>query len=237
MVYQTQSLDAAGVSSVGATPRRDHRYMSQPSAQQNLDKTVPHWAVVGLALINLGVVAIGLRAAWTVAGLRAIDAGEYSAQVQTLAAAVNLLIASVLAWITGYYAFLTRSLVGEAAMERLERADVRRSAQAELIGGYITSSVVGAGNVSITVHIANTSQLPVRALEAYVVDGVTDIELARYRRRSVLPPGLTQDDLQIAQGHPPLRLVLEYDDDAGRRWRKYGRSVPLECIADPYREP
>jgi hypothetical protein len=81
-------------------------------------------------VLNATVIVIAIALAWHVASRQTTSAGDLAAEAQTLFSAVNLLVASVLAWITGFYAVKASAL----ARDTTRLADeTRRAVEAELM--------------------------------------------------------------------------------------------------------
>lgn len=62
-------------------------------------------------VVNLGFIAWVFGAAWHAAQMKASSAGDVAQEGQLVVAASGLILSSVLAWVTGLYAYLTRGIL------------------------------------------------------------------------------------------------------------------------------
>lgn len=190
--------------------------------------------VLAALFVNLVVVVVLVRLSWQAASQRVANSGEYSAQAQALMSAAALGITSALAWVTGYYAYLTRGLLNESRIEREERVDARRRSQAEAFGGFVRLGALQNENGQMyVVELHNASALPIRHVQPRLFDRATGGHVADCPTIPVALPGVTESSIELERG-TEAELRLSFDDDNGRRWLKYGPDVPLALIDDPY---
>ena len=115
--------------------------------------------------------------------------------------------------------------------ETKRQADLDRSSQARMVGGWIDSGSDLMGSPKMTMTLQNSSPLAVRRVCGYLLIADGSDCVGRFVPLPVVKPGETKTAITAATFPPVLRLILAFDDDAGARWRKYG-NVPLEQI-DP----
>ena len=139
----------------------------------------------------------------------------------------------------------------KADIQRLDeqRHEDQISQQARLIGGYlewVSLPSVRNGLISRTlgIHVINASQLPVRNVQGILTAlGTFDPTLARSETVLVLVPGGRQIDVEMLGGPADYQLQLQFDDDAGIQWTKYGSNGltfvkrPAEPIRKRYFSP
>ncbi len=145
-----------------------------------------NWVQIGLtslAIVNVLFIVVAFRTSWVSVERGVTSTSDYdNARLQTMLTPANLVFTSVLAWLTGFYAWLTRKLVTEAQLESHERSDERRRHQAELIGAYIGRSSGGSGKDVVILHVVNASPLPVRAVRGWLVDAITDDVIEQFNK-------------------------------------------------------
>lgn len=188
-----------------------------------------------VAVLNVVLVVIAFRVAWSAANRRVAGVSELNDQLQGLLGATSLLTTSVLGWITWYYAVTTRGLLAEAQSDRAGREFQQLAEQAGMLGGHVDRSRVGSGDDLFTATLHNVSKLPVRAVRAWLDARDGSGRIADFQEVPVMPPGrhpLTAR-LPAQTGHVILRF--EFDDDNGRTWMKYGVDAPLLLVRDPYK--
>jgi len=148
---------------------------------------------------------------------------------------VTAALTAVLVIVTAIYVKITAGLLSEARTERQARVERELSEQARLVGGYIALTAVGhpPGHAMLHVHLVNSSPLPVRGVHASV-HYIERPGVAANFLTSVLNPGEFEDKQTIPEPTSPMRLILDFDDDSGQRWRKYESDTePLKRLAQP----
>lgn len=106
-------------------------------------------------------------------------------------------------------------------VEQRNRIDDERERQARQVGGYITKTPDGSPDITMTV--TNSSPLAVRDVRGYVFDGKKPHATPwEFPDIPVLRSGEEQQVRLPMSSFAEWKLELEFDDDAGVRWRKYG---------------
>lgn len=115
--------------------------MEHPASSQSFGAT-PHWrarVLMVCASAAIIVCAVLVAVTWRVAGQRARSTDELTAQASLLVSLAGLIVSTILAGTTIYYALLTRRLVEEAQSARLAeqqwRISERRLAQVRALEG------------------------------------------------------------------------------------------------------
>jgi hypothetical protein len=121
----------------------------------------------------------------------------------------------------------------QRARDQTERDELRRSEHARLVGAHIDQiDVIGDHDV-IEMTVTNASPLPVRNVIGYLhplpSGRVPADEVRSFLVIPVVRSGTEITRLQVPSA-AAWRLVIDFDDDAGDRWRKY--DGPLGRIAD-----
>lgn len=110
--------------------------------------------------------------------------------------------------------------------QRNRRADLEQ-AQARMIGAHIDWHPGGvAGRHPLTMTVTNASPLPIRCVTGFVRE-VDDLSGSRgwiqLESIPVVPQGTSSKSVYTKSGDAlSWHLVIEFDDDAGVRWCKYG---------------
>jgi hypothetical protein len=118
-----------------------------------------------------------------------------------------------------------------ADIERLDgqRRDDQLSAQARQVGATIswlsgTTTTAGITYAPIQLRVVNASNLPIRNLQGHLSEvGTFEPTVARFAPVPIVDPNI--DDFTITlqvRNDVQYLLQLEFDDDAGIRWSKYG---------------
>lgn len=131
------------------------------------------------------------------------------------------LLTALLAALTWWYARSTRLLLRHAEIERDDRRDRELSEQARLVGGYIRLLSVNRhqGLCILDVHVVNASLLPVRGVVVTVRWGSDPVFVHEF---PVVEPGNVKCMAEApAEAERDMRLLLDFYDDNGVRWRKY----------------
>jgi hypothetical protein len=143
---------------------------------------------------------------------------------------VSALLTLVLVVITAVYVALTSGLLKEARTERSDRREREVSEQARLVGGDISYKAYETrprdapeGTSPLTLTVTNESPLPVRAVVGQLSAKDTTTLLQTFPHYIVTLRHETRTTLVHLRPEEKVEfeLHLEYDDDAGIRWRKY----------------
>jgi hypothetical protein len=147
---------------------------------------------------------------------------------------VSATLTFVLIVVTIIYASITYGLLLSAKTKRDDRRDREQSEQARLIAGHIAITGRAPEFVMITANLVNASRLPVRAVTGRLYRTDTDEHVKDFETLVVLA--------QQSEARPSIRVAVElsdklllridFDDDAGVRWRKYeSEDQPLVRVA------
>jgi hypothetical protein len=129
--------------------------------------------------------------------------------------------------------------VGLIAEARRRGIDLREhsfqlaSEQARQVAGFLDNLGIGStdGDRRLNVTIINASNLPIRAVRALVRRIADDAELTSVDH-PIVQAGHTDTVATVrTPADEPVYVVLDYDDDAGVRWRKYDRDRPLKRLS------
>jgi hypothetical protein len=160
---------------------------------------------------------------------------KYAATIQAVSAVVTVGVTALLARYTRRYMNLTKNLVDAATAERTDRLETERREQAKNVGGYIEfASLRPEGQVLVLV-VVNASQLPIRDVRGIVMrkDVSPPAVVATFSPIPVVDPGSDRTQVFISPELRTLALEMQFDDDAGVRWSKYGTGGPLVEAARP----
>lgn len=131
----------------------------------------------------------------------------------------------VLVGVTAVYAMFTFGLLREARRDRRQRDFRELSEQARQVGGNIHWTGGDATRRTLTLELFNVSRLPVRRVLGTVFDAQTGERVGHFRHLSALVGEGRFREMKLPEAEFPdtrsLRLVLDFDDDNGTRWRKY----------------
>ena len=121
--------------------------------------------------------------------------------------------------------------VAVAQTQLASSVELAVSHQARLVGGYIESGPeFTRGLKAVTLTVVNASPLPIHDIEGFLISTADGHLVGRYDPVPVIlgdphrsgPLISRQQHAEVAEVDAGLRLVLDFTDDAGRRWRKYG---------------
>jgi hypothetical protein len=147
------------------------------------------------------------------------------------------LVTLVLACITSVYVYFTHGLLTEARKESENRKERELNEQARFVGGHIdwTGENRSANRSSLTLTVENESPLPVRAVVGHVHDrSEPHAYLFSFTSMPVVRHSETTSTVHVPYNEykdKSLVLYLDFDDDAGTRWRKYeSEDAPLRRL-------
>ena len=151
------------------------------------------------------------------------------------AGSVSTLLTFMLVVVTILYARITFGLLVSAKTDRDDRRERELSEQARLIGGYLGVRPTPGlpRNATLVLTLVNASKLPVRAVTGRVFRTDTGEHFQDFNTTVVLDPGEALTSMQIPDAlSGSMLLRVEFDDDAGVRWRKYeSEDRPLVRVA------
>jgi len=151
-------------------------------------------------------------------------------------------------WAAAFFGFLAfvgliMGLFVEGGRRRADiaRLDAQRhqdqiSAQAIQVGAFISwpaqTSDVAPDRERLQLTVINASPLPVRYVVGHIFRNVDDAYHARFLPIVIAPAGKeTTTSLDVVRSAPGFRLELQFEDDAGQPWLKYGQP-PLKLMTD-----
>jgi hypothetical protein len=130
--------------------------------------------------------------------------------------------------VTGLFVERSRRRSDIARLDRQRRED-QLSAQARQVGAYLewTGPARVENGLSwrpLAIHVTNASDLPVRNVQGLLsVAGTFGPNPTFSSTVPVMTPGNTQIDITMLSENE-YQLQLQFEDDAGMQWTKYGPS-------------
>jgi hypothetical protein len=152
-----------------------------------------------------------------------------AAAIQAVSAVVTVVVTFLLARYTRNYMNLTKQLVDAASTERSDRLESNRREQAKNVGGYIEFASLRTQGQVLVLVVVNASRLPIRDVRGTVVraDMNPSQHVATFLPLPVVNPGVDRTQVIVDPKLRKLALKLQFDDDSGVRWIKYGPDGPL----------
>ncbi|HEY5110373.1 MAG TPA: hypothetical protein VII96_12265 [Acidimicrobiales bacterium] len=125
----------------------------------------------------------------------------------------------------------SRNRKADIARLDTQRIEEQSSEHARQVGAFIEATSIrgkfgdpepGTEGRALHLTVVNAGKLPVRNFEARVVK-VGDSEVtALFEPIAVVVPGEFERYMEVVGAPDGWRLEIEFDDDAGTRWSKYG---------------